>query len=343
MSAEALDQFANDLLQALEKKDAAAVAGLMDESTFVARASGAISDLRIRAEVERQARFLSAQPFGILSHPGFLRWRLVQSWVSDGKGHVLFNGESESVDDYLECRVEIVEGRLQGVDVVLALRERPLSMDLSSFVAATLAQKDDTPMRIARFNKLVDEEKYEDALQVHATFAPSIKKHPLVAASVISIGAAKGLNAYADALQSYILTLPSGTPTDSRHIKAYYYSGRYEEMIVAIREVKKRLRLQDSRLDYVEGVALSRSGRPAEGRALLLSTLERQPDSEDAAWGLMKIAMLEGDYEEGAVWLDKISETVPDLPALVREREDCQAFLETPVGRAWMKKAEANG
>lgn len=343
ISVVALDQFAERLKKALDEKDSRTVAELTDESAFVHRASRSIGDTQIRAEVEQQANDASHRPLSILSQPGYLRWSLIQTWVSGGVGHVLLNGESDTEEGYVECLVESSGGHLQLVDIVLDLRSQPFSHDMSSFIAAAAAQKDDTRTRIAKFNQLVDKEKYTEALEVYKTLAPSIRKNPLMAVSAISIAGAKSNEAYANALNDYVSTLPPGTPTNALHIKAHYFSGRYTEMIAAIRQIKSRIKIEDSRLDYVEALALTRTGHYPAGQELLLSTLEREPDSEDAKWGLMKLAMLAGDHEEGAVWLDRILVDTPDLPALIQQREDCQAFLKSAVGRAWLKRAEVKG
>jgi len=270
-----------------------------------------------------------------------MQTRFLGTRHKSGESRVLVRGDSESgATVYLECVIERVGGETKVVDVYFDFGEE--SMSETTVEMAEILKSDKSGASSELFNlmvKFAEAEDREKALAVYSDLPDKLKSMDFLKRHQLGILTQLGRAEYVEGLRDYLKSQPPDRTPTQTHLNAYYYTEDYDRLLIAVRELKDRFKMENAALDGLEAIALSRTGQPSEGIKACRDALRKEPEYEAIYWVAVDVAVRAKDFRLVAQSLDYLSQKYPEVSKEVERREELNDFRNSAIGKEWLAKA----
>jgi tetratricopeptide (TPR) repeat protein len=354
ISIEQLDEIGKNLVAAVQKKDGKTLSKYMDYSALIDRIL-APYDLESQVKAGFSTGFLEElekKPLGLFTEMADSNVKFVRSHELDGQSRILIRiiaPEDVGGFQFVDLLVENRPGGLKVVDYYTYFGGEMISAALGRLLAPALKQAgtsggDDEMGKVEDLQRLfqaIANRDFEKADSVYKAMDKDMRDKKFVQLMYLQVAVELGDDIYLEALQKFEKDFPGDPSLVLVQLDSFFLKKEYQRVVDDLNALQASLDIQDAYVKTLQATALAESGQQAEALKYLKDAVKLEPELEDARWALIEVAMEVDDF---SVIADNLNALLPDYPDLVEgvpSQEFYKPFMESQVGKDWLKAAEA--
>lgn len=307
------------------------------------------------------ASALGKKPGGIMWATFGKPWRMLRVHEVDGEIRALFRVAADGALIYFDLIPQLnANSEVEFIDAYAFASGERMSQTFRRNFLPQLADAADTPIGellttpdpllihvgpFSEFSKSVQTENYVEALGMYHSLPQEIQENQSVllmylaaAGKLMAAGEANPEieNAYREGVEKFQKRFEEDPAFLLMGIDYHFYKQDFEGASKAIDKLDKAVG-GDPYLDFYRASALLSQEKYQEALPLAQQAAENDPELEDPYWGIVNIQLALGNFEAVAGGLDQLAEKF-DYEFELGEDPAYEAFLKSPIGKAWEEK-----
>jgi len=362
ISEEEAAEFAEQIKQAVDSGDAAALDRLIDWSTLYDRStSGGNAPEPFRqgfikglAQSQTNGKGISSGIIAAAQKGG--SYRLLRNHTRENRPWLLFRillpDQGVNYHDLLLARR--ADGKVKAIDIHVFMSGELLSQTFRRAYLQIAAQQNagflekltgsdqkivNSYVKLGEMAQATRSGQFAPALEIYRTLAPEVQKEKSVL--LVRLQAAQNLGdaEYTQAMEQFRQAHPDDTCIDILSIDYYFIKKRYAEAMACIDRVDRALG-GDPYLETMRAGVFLEQNDPAAARASLHRAMAADSSLVDLYWSLINVSLKEKNFDETLQTLrtirDKFHMEIADLKTVPLYKD----FIGSPQYQEWLKESQ---